>query len=112
MNMPPDENQNNYMAAAEYVGRIYRLNVLRTDTARISGDLYIHAQAYADNLSFISVVDRVLMECTENARHIIMHDYLMKSEPNWFLMYFSRSHYYVVRQKAAKEFINCLNLKL
>ena len=70
--MPPDENQNNYMAAAEYVGRIYRLNVLRTDTARISGDLYIHAQAYADNLSFISVVDRVLMECTENARHIIM----------------------------------------
>lgn len=93
-----------------YISRIYRRSRLHTDEGRLTGDISRNAQAYANSVSFVAYIDRILMECSVASRHVITHEYLMPSEPKWYLNYFSRSTYYTAKKNAVREFIQCLHL--
>jgi hypothetical protein len=107
-NMRDEDKRNEEIM--QYVSRLYRRSRFRTDQGRLTGDISRNAQAYADSLSFIAFVDRILMECSVSSRHVITHDYLMKSDPKWYLSYFSRSSYYAAKKQAVREFIACMRI--
>lgn len=92
----------------EYLGRIYRRSRRRMDISRAIGEDAEKSRAYIIDRDFVYLIDRTVMDCSPDTRHVIMNDYLRKSDSKWYIGYYSKSQYYRLRREAVKEFLHCL----
>ena len=92
----------------QYLGRAYRRCRRRMDISQCLGEKAENSRTYDSDRNYVYLIDRTVMDCCSDTRHIIINDYLKKSAPKWYVGYFSNSRYYRVRRDAVHEFLHCL----
>lgn len=94
----------------EYLGRVYRRSRRRMDISRSIGEEAERSRAYISDRDYVYLIDRTMMDCSPDTRHVIMNDFLKKTNSKWYLGFFSRSYYYRIRRIAVREFLHCLQV--
>lgn len=92
----------------QYLGRTYRRCRRRMDISKYLGETAESNDAYNHDRDYVYLIDRTVMDCSSDTRHVIINDFLKNSTPKWYVGYFSKSRYYRVRRDAVHEFLHCL----
>ena len=94
----------------KYLGSIYQNSKKRMDILSYSGRVCENEPSYQNDLEYVRTINRILSDCSRDTRYIIMREYLMNSESDWYLDVYSRGTYYRLKKRAVNEFIRCLNI--
>lgn len=94
----------------KYLGKFYQVGVLTTENGRRSGELYSCPEKYDEYLQYVNAMNEALELCEPQTRLMVLNEYLMDSPRNWYARYFSRSHYYAMRERSAVCFLEKLKL--
>ncbi len=89
----------------QYLGKAYRRSRRRMDILQHLGE---SSETYDKDRDYVYMIDRTVMDCSSDTRHVIINEYLKNSTPKWYVGYFSKSRYYRVRRDAVREFLHCL----
>lgn len=92
----------------QYLGKAYRRSRRRMDISNYLGETAENSKTYDSDRNYVYLIDRTVMDCSSDTRHVIINDYLKKSGPKWYVGYFSKSRYYRIRRDAVHEFLHCL----
>ena len=66
-------------------------------------------QSEADDL-IIALYESALESMPNTTREIIVREFLDEDHDGWFYNYYTKSTFYRLRQKAIREFIDCMNV--
>ena len=91
----------------EYIARAYRRALRRLDISRAMGE---ESEDLTTDKNYVYVIDRTIEDCSPDTRHVIMNEFLHKSNPLWYEGYFSKSRFYKVKREAVAEFLHCLSV--
>lgn len=105
-NLTYDEEKN----IVKYIGSEYQDSKKRMDILSYGDCVCENSEDYQNNLAYVRTINRVLSDCSQDTRSIIMHEFLTNSEANWYLDYYSRGTFYRLKKRAIKEFLRCLKL--
>ncbi len=91
----------------EYIAKAYRRALRRMDISRIVGE---GNEDLDSDKKYVYVIDRTIEDCSPDTRHVIVNEFLHKSNPQWYRGYFSKSRFYKVKRDAVAEFLHCLSV--
>ena len=94
----------------KYIGDIYLKAQKRVDVLHFNNCIEENWAVYDNDTQLIHLIDRTLLDCSNDTKNIIRHDYLEVSNSHWYESYYSRSSYYRLKKKAIEEFLNNLNI--
>lgn len=94
----------------KYIGKIYKRAKKRVDVLHFNNCIEENWPVYDNDTQLIHLIDRTLLDCSNDTKNIIRHDYLQLSNPHWYESYYSRSSYYRLKKKAIEEFLGSLNI--
>lgn len=86
------------------IGRSYRESKRRVELCMLNERYASGGRQFDNDLMFVRTVDILLKNCDRRSQFIIRNEYLTKSDPDWYLSYYSPSVYYRSKKKAVTQF--------
>ena len=92
------------------IGKIYRRARSRIDVSAMGNCVMEESRDYRDDVSFVSLIERTLLESPPEKRNLLVRTYFMAEEKNWYIGLYTRSTYYRLLKEASEEFIEALDI--
>lgn len=92
------------------IGEEYKTSRVKVNSSCYGSTIHDNRRNYIYPREYMYNVDEALLNCSLDTRHIIMHDYLMVSDKQWYLAFYSRTTYYRLKRIAVTEFLRCLGI--
>ncbi len=89
----------------KFIGNAYRNSQQMIEIARICRYDTNTNDFYQEQISYMTLIEKILGYCSDNTQLIIRNEYLENHKKNWYLEFFKSNHYYILRRKAVDEFM-------